>query len=205
MSRLFLLSPAHCGGKRARLILQPRSSFALARQLHQGQAVSIGAIFSFISGLYFRGKLAYAHTFAQAPQGESGTLVITPNRGLVEVDSPLTLQELNQFAQVPIDEKDPQYRGPLERSLSQLASRGSQVILLGSISTDKYVEVLLECLGQHVYFPAEFVGRGDMSRGGLLLRCVREGRELEYVPLAGAPRRGPRPPKLQPLPRKTAR
>jgi hypothetical protein len=205
MSRLFLLSPAHCGGKRARLILQPRSSFALARHLHQGQAVSISAIFSFISGLYFRGKLAYAHAFARPPQGESGTLVITPNRGLVEVDSPLTLEELNRFAQIPIDEKDPQYRGPLERSLSQLASRGDQVILLGSISTDKYVAVLLECLGEHVYFPAEFVGRGDMSRGGLLLRCVREGRELEYVRLARAPRRGPRPPKLQPLSRKTAR
>jgi hypothetical protein len=47
-------------------------------------------------------------------------------------------------------------------------------------------------------FPAEFVGRGDMSRGGLMLRCVDERAELTYVPVRGAVRRGMRPPKLPP-------
>jgi len=39
-----------------------------------------------------------------------------------------------------------------------------------------------------------------MSRGGLLLRCVEEARELDDVPLAGAVRRGRRPPRLAPKP-----
>ena len=38
-----------------------------------------------------------------------------------------------------------------------------------------------------------------MSRGGLLLRCVAAGEELPYVPVKGAVRHGPRPPKLAPL------
>jgi hypothetical protein len=38
-----------------------------------------------------------------------------------------------------------------------------------------------------------------MSRGGLLLRCVRDRRELEYVPVLGAVRHGPRPPRLEPV------
>jgi hypothetical protein len=50
--------------------------------------------------------------------------------------------------------------------------------------------------GPRLHFPADFVGRGDMSRGGLMLRCVTEGRELEYAPILGATRRGARPPKL---------
>jgi hypothetical protein len=58
------------------------------------------------------------------------------------------------------------------------------------------VDVLLEALGDRLLFPSEFVGRGDMSRGGLMLRCVRENRELEYAPVAGATRHGKRPPRL---------
>ncbi|HEU4438341.1 MAG TPA: hypothetical protein VFT36_03785, partial [Methylomirabilota bacterium] len=63
-------------------------------------------------------------------------------------------------------------------------------------ASDKYVGVLLEVFGERLTFPAAFVGRGDMSRGGLLLRCVRAGRELQYVPVAGAVRHGPRPARL---------
>jgi hypothetical protein len=70
------------------------------------------------------------------------------------------------------------------------------VVLLGSIATGKYVDTLIESLGPRLLFPSDFVGRGDMSRGGLLLRSAREGRELDYIPVAGALRRGKRPPKL---------
>jgi hypothetical protein len=73
------------------------------------------------------------------------------------------------------------------------------VILLGSIASQKYVELLVEIFGDRLRFPVEFVGRGDMSRGGLLLRKATEGVELEYVPVLGAVRRGARPPKLPPL------
>ena len=72
-------------------------------------------------------------------------------------------------------------------------------MLLGSIASPKYVDVLLGIFGERLRFPAEFVGRGDMSRGGLLLRQAAEGAELDYVPVSGAVRRGARPPKLPPL------
>ena len=52
---------------------------------------------------------------------------------------------------------------------------------------------------------ATFVGRGDMSRGGLLLRHARSGVELDYLPLRGATRHGARPPRLLPVPRATHR
>ena len=71
-------------------------------------------------------------------------------------------------------------------------------MLLGSIATGKYVDPLLAVLGERLRFPADFVGRGDMSRGGLLLRCARAGTELTYVAVRDAARRGPRPPRLPP-------
>jgi hypothetical protein len=69
-------------------------------------------------------------------------------------------------------------------------------VLLGSIASDKYVDLLLEVFGERLLFPAEFVGRGDMSRGGLMLRCATAGVEMSYLPVAGAKRHGPRPPRL---------
>jgi hypothetical protein len=66
------------------------------------------------------------------------------------------------------------------------------------VATGKYVDVLLEVMGERLLFPVDFVGRGDMSRGGLLLRAAEQGRELHYEPVAGAVRRGRRPPRLAP-------
>jgi hypothetical protein len=76
--------------------------------------------------------------------------------------------------------------------------------LLGSIATPKYLEPMVGVFGDRLLFPQEFIGRGDMSRGGLLLRQVRAGEELTYVPLGGLTHHGPRPPKLPRLPRKPA-
>ena len=73
------------------------------------------------------------------------------------------------------------------------------MVLLGSIASGKYVEVLQGIFGERLMFPADFVGRGDMSRGGLMLRSASSLNELRYIPLAGAVRRGPRPPRLEPL------
>jgi hypothetical protein len=50
-------------------------------------------------------------------------------------------------------------------------------------------------------FPPSFIGRGDMSRGGLMLRCAASGEELDYIPVAGAIRQGKRPPRLDPATR----
>ncbi|HEY1770091.1 MAG TPA: hypothetical protein VGG02_07535 [Chthoniobacterales bacterium] len=199
MTRTFLLSPAYAGGRRAQMILSDRAQFALARRLRNEEAVSLGEVFTFLSGLYFRGKLAYANAFALPD--ESRVLVITPTRGLVPASMAVSLGDLREFAEVDIEENDPRYRRPLERDLKRLVRQLTpecEVILLGSIATGKYVSVMLEILRERLCFPADFVGRGDMSRGGLLLRCAADRTELTYIPVEGAVRKGKRPPKLAP-------
>src|SRR6266853_118967 len=128
--RVFLLSPANSSGERMRMLLRPAAEFDLARRLRAGGA-TLGEAFQFTSGLYFRGKLLYARTFARAPEGVPGVLVIAPGAGLLPADA--------------------------------------AIVLLGSIASAKYVEPLLAVLGERLLFPPSFVGRGDMSRGGLLL------------------------------------
>jgi hypothetical protein len=202
---VFLLSPAHCGGERARLVLRPQASFDLARRVREPGGAPLGEVFSFLSGLYFRGKLAYASSFARSTPGVDGVHVITPCEGLQSPDRRVGVPHLRRYATVDIASADRRYRVPLMRdalsmreSLERLGAW--EVVLLGSVASSKYVDVLTGIFGDRLLFPAEFVGRGDMSRGGLLLRCVREGRELEYRPLSAAPRRGPRPPRLVPQP-----
>ena len=189
-SRIFLLSPAHCGGKRAELLLSERAEFDLATRLRSPGGVALGEAFSFVSGLYFRGKLAYAVRFGRAPAGVAGAQVITTNRGLVPAETPIGLDDMREFGAVDIRADDPRYRGPVDRDLARLAGEpGLEIVLLGSVATGKYVDVLLEALGDRLVFPADFLGRGDMSRGALLLRAVREGRELEYARVVRVARR----------------
>jgi hypothetical protein len=197
--RVFLLSPAHCGGQRAKLLFRAEACFELAVQLRTPQGAPLGEVFRFLSGLYFRGKLAYSQRFANPPPGVHGQLIITTNRGLVPADAYVTIDDLAKMGRVAIDADDRRYRTPLRRSLIELRERCGdecEFVLLGSVATGKYIDVLGKILGQRVRFPAEFVGRGDMSRGGLLLRCAEEGRELTYVCVDGTVRRGTRPPKL---------
>lgn len=201
MSRTFLLSPAYAGGQRARMIMSERAQFDLARRLRSENRPSLGEVFAFLSGLYFRGKLAYANVFARPAPRMAGVLVITPNRGLVPAAAPIGIEDLRDFGKVDIDEDDPRYRGPLERDLKKLTKKltvDCEVVLLGSVATGKYVDILLAHLGDRLRFPADFVGRGDMSRGGLLLRCAVDRDELRYISVAGAVRKGKRPAKLEP-------
>jgi len=195
-AKLFLLSPANCGGERARLLFNEHAQFDLAREVRSRGGAPIGDVFAFLSGLYFRGKLAYARRFAPSPDD---ALVITSNRGLVSPDARVTLNDLRALGDVPIDARDLRYREPLERDARTLAGRAAtaQVVLLGSVASGKYVDVLLDVFGARLHFPADFVGRGDMSRGGLMLRAVDAGFELPYIPVSGAVLRGKRPPKLQ--------
>jgi hypothetical protein len=202
VNRIFLLSPANCGGERAKLIYREQARFELAMKLRTPKGAKLGEVFSFLSGLYFRGKLTYANHFAQPPRGVAGQQVITTNRGLVRADEYVTIDELRAMGCVPIDAENPKYRKPLEQSVEKLAKKvgaKGEVVLLGSVASGKYVDILLDILGERLLFPIDFVGRGDMSRGGLMLRCVRENRELEYAPVAGATRRGKRPAKLKPI------
>ena len=207
--RIFLLSPANCAGLRARMVMSERATFPLAARLRTRDGAPLGDLFSFMSGLYFRGKLAYARAFATPPDRESaisgaGVFVITPTAGLRSADTLVTIAALRAFAQVDVAPDNPKYRRPLERSAKTLAAdigTDCEVVLLGSIASPKYVDVLQGIFGERLVFPSAFVGRGDMSRGGLLLRCVSSSEELDYVPVAGAVRHGGRPPKLDPATR----
>jgi hypothetical protein len=207
--RIFLLSPANCGGKRARIVMSGKAAFPLAVALRGKSGAALGDVFSFMSGLYFRGKLAYAKTFRNPPDPASpvsgaGAFVITPTAELRAVDTPVTVDALRAFGTVDVSADNPAYRRPLEQSARAIAADigpDCPVVLLGSIASPKYVDILLAIFGERLVFPAEFVGRGDMSRGGLLLRCVDAGEELTYVPIAGAVLRGTRPPKLDPATR----
>jgi hypothetical protein len=190
MVTVFLLSPANCAGTRAQLLLKSRTS-PLTERLANGGA-PLGEVFTFMSSLYFRGKLAYATRFGLA-------YVITPGRGLLPTDVLIRIEDLRKMATVEVDEAVPAFRVPLVRDATTLAgnlSADDRVVLLGSVATAKYVAPLLDVFGERLHFPATFVGRGDMSRGGLMLRCAKAGTPLEYVPVRGAVVHGPRPPKL---------
>jgi hypothetical protein len=197
--RIFLLSPASANGERAKMTLRDEASFDLAVRLRQ-EGAPIGEVFSFISGLYFRGKLAYSEKFASPPGDLPGALTITADRGLVPLHTKITTGDLRASAEVAIDLTEPRFVRPFERDARRLAEEAGpecDIILLGSVATAKYVEPLLGIFGDRLLFPAEFAGRGDMSRGGLMLRCARDGVELSYVAVRGAARHGPRPPKLR--------
>jgi hypothetical protein len=200
VQRIFLLSPARSSGKRADMLISERAQFDLARRLRL-KKVPLGEVFTFLSRLYFRGKIAYARTFAQPPAGLPGVFVITTNRGLLDADTLVNLDQFKKFSEVDIDGKDPRYREPLIRTARRLAAKmnsSGEVILLGSIATGKYVDVLAEVFCERLLFPVDFVGRGDMSRGGLMLRCAADGCELAYASVLGAIRHGARPQKLVP-------
>ncbi|HEX2205870.1 MAG TPA: hypothetical protein VHG91_21325 [Longimicrobium sp.] len=201
-SKIFLLSPAFCGGKRGRLVLRDEASFELAKRLRTEEGAPLGEVFAFLSGLYFRGKMRYVERFADPPPGLPGALVITPTRGLVPPEAPVRLGLIREFAdEGNVDLKNPAYSGPLEthaRALDEATGGACDMVLLGSIATGKYVDLLLRVFGERLLFPIDFVGRGDMSRGGLMLRAAASGEELTYAPVAGAARHGRRPPKLEP-------
>jgi hypothetical protein len=205
--RIFVLSPARLDGERAKLLFNPHGQSQVATALRTREGIAIGEVFRFVSGLYFRGKLAYATKFARPPAGSwvgSGALVITANRGIIPGETRVCLEQLEAFAETNIDHRERNFRAPLERDaieLAKTAGAATDIVLLGSIASKKYVEPLLNVFGEQLLFPAEFVGRGDMSRGGLLLRATEAGQELNYIPVKGAVRHGARPPKL---PKKSA-
>jgi len=188
--QIFLLSPANSAGKRAALLLRKDGRSALAQRLRAAQGgrggggATLGEIYTFMSGLYFRGKLAYASAFANPPDGCLGIHVIVPGRGLCSPDVVMDRDGLRAVARVPVDPDNRRYTDPLRRDAALLAAQlhaGDAAVLLGSIATPKYLEPLTDILGPRLHIPREFVGLGDMSRGALMLRCAREGRELTYI------------------------
>ncbi len=187
MSRIFLLSPANLTGLRAKQLMSPRAKFDAAVMYRSEEGVPIALAFVFMSALYFRGKITYALHFAE----HRNIFVIAPGFGLVPPDWRITEERMKTLARTEVDAKKRNYRKPLERDARVLAERlepDDEVVLLGSVASGKYVDILWPLLGERLRFPGIFAGLGDMSRGGLLLRAVRANRELEYTSLS-APRR----------------
>jgi len=198
--RIFLLSQANLAGIRAGYVLKENAASELAQRFRR-EGAPLGELFTFISGLYFRGKLAYARAFAAPPANVSGALIITTSTGLVSPDEVVSIDQLRGWATTDIDAADERYRAALDRDCRALRERlgdSCEVVLLGSIATSKYVEPLLAIFREQLLFPIEFVGRGDMSRGGLMLRSAEASIELTYAPVHNAIRHGERPPKLTP-------
>ena len=199
--RVFLLSPANMTGVRAQLLLRSDGQSSLAQRL-RADGAPLGEVFSFISALYFRGKLAYAQAFANPPASLPSVLVITSSRGLLPPETVIRVADLLEMSLGRVEASDENYCGLLQRDARLLADNmeeDTEVVLLGSIATPKYVNPLTEIFGNQLVFPIAFAGRGDMSRGGLLLRSSRDRLPLEYRPVTTAIRSGPRPAKLLPL------
>ena len=187
-AKVFLLSPALLTGARAKQLLSPRAQFPAAQSFRSNQGVPIADAFSFLSCLYFRGKMAYAKHFATPPLGWTGTgiYVITPGFGLVPPEWILNPARMQQLQQTPVDPKNRAYRVPLEQHAEALAEQigrlasDTSVVLLGSIATGKYVDLLWPIFQERLLYPCSFAGVGEMSRGALMLRAARSGEELDY-------------------------
>ncbi|HEY3056986.1 MAG TPA: hypothetical protein VGK31_13760 [Thermoanaerobaculia bacterium] len=185
-AKIFLLSPANVSGLRAKQLMSPRSQFEAAQMYRTEEGVPIALAFAFMSALYFRGKITYALHFG----GVSNTYVIAPGFGLVPPQWAITPERMKTLSKTEVDVRKRNYRKPLERDAKALAASlegETQVVLLGSVASGKYVDILWPIFGDRLVFPAMFAGLGDMSRGGLLLRAARANRELEYTRL-DAPR-----------------
>ena len=186
MPTVYLLSPANVSGLRAKQLMSPRANFEAATMYRTPEGVPIALAFAFMSALYFRGKISYALHFG----GVENTYVIAPGFGLVHPDWRITEERMKTLQKTPVDIANRNYRTSLVREAKALAKRiddETQVVLLGSVASGKYVDVLWPIFGDRLVFPGIFAGLGDMSRGGLLLRAMRANKELEYTPLS-APR-----------------
>ena len=197
--RIFLLSPASCGGKKAALLFNPWADFTVAQRVRSPEGAPLGEVFSFLSGLYFRGKLNYARAFENPPpRRASGVHIITPTDGLCSPGVMVTLKDIDRYGSVPIEADESRYRYPLERDATALAEKigpKCQVVLLGSVATGKYIDVLEPIFGARLVFPKEFIGHGDMARGGMLLKRAESGKELTYIAVSNPARLGIRPTK----------
>src|SRR3954452_11002775 len=122
--RVFLLSPANCGGERARMLMRPQAAFELAMQLRTPKGAAIADVFSFLSGLYFRGKVAYARAFGSVPKSFRGVepaYVITAGTGLLPIPTCVTLDALQAMTEVSIDLEESRYVEPMRRDVEALA------------------------------------------------------------------------------------
>jgi hypothetical protein len=171
--KIFLLSPANASGKRAGYLTSGKSS--LSTEFRSTEGCALSEAYAFMSSLYFRGKLAYSQKYGDQ------SFIITPGFGLVSLDWKLTASRFSQIRETQVSAKSPVYVDPFRRDAEKIAALDSQIILLGSIATGKYLDVLKPIFGSNLFYPEKFKSLGDMSRGAMMLNSCREGVELDYV------------------------
>lgn len=191
--RIFLLSPATAHGARAKTLLAPEPRSPVATQLASADGMPLGQIFTYLSGLYFNGKLTYARHYSTPPPslGRTGIYIITMTDGILTPEHRIGLDDLQRYAAAEKQTEDG--RRALEtsaRALAETIGPRCDVVFMGSVASDKYTAIIEPVFGRRLLFPPELVGRGQLGRGALLFRCVRENRELDYVPLADLVDRG---------------
>jgi hypothetical protein len=192
--KIFLLSPATAHGSRARTLLAPDARTPAALRLRSDEGMPLGALFRYLSGLYFNGKLAYATAFARPPAGLAGggTYIITMTDGLLPPETPVRADDLRRYAAAETGSETG--RAALERdahALAAAAGRACDAIFLGSLASGKYTDALLPAFGERLLYPRALLGLGQLDRGALLFRCVRDGRELDYAPVTTIARATP--------------
>ena len=171
---------------------RPDAPSTFARRLRK-EGVPLGDAFSFLSGLYFRGKLEYARVFARAPAARDGIHIITMTDGLVSPDARISAADLERYA-LCVDGARTAVAA-LEQTATTLSRRlasDAEVVLLGSVSTGKYTDLLAPIFGDRLVFPRDVLHIGQLARGALFLRCARDREELEYVAVTEIVRAGRR-------------
>jgi len=188
MATILLLSPANVSGTRARQMISPRAMSAAGLAYRSPGGVTIANAFTFMSALYFRGKHAYARAFAtEDPRIGTTAFVIAPGFGLVPLDWRLDQERMKKLARTKIDVRSRSYTMSLQKSCRELEARlapDDTVVLLGSVASGKYVDVLEPVFGGRLRFPRIFAGMGDMKRGSVMLKAAASGVALEYVDLS---------------------
>lgn len=181
--RIFLLSPATAHGARARGLIAPEPRSPTARQLASA-GMRLGDVFTYLSGLYFNGKLTYARRYATPPAslGGEGIYIITMTDGILTPDHRVCVDDLRRYAAAERQTDEGRHAFEVSaRALAMTIGPRCDVVFMGSVASGKYTDIIEPAFGERLLFPLELVGRGQLSRGALLFRCVKEDRELEYA------------------------
>ena len=195
--RIFLLSPASTDGLRAQQLTSPRAGFGAAERYRSPEGVTIEEAFTFMSSLYFRGKIGYARHFAAPPpelalgSRTTASWSSLPASGWCRRACRITPEEMKKLRRTPVDLKSRAYCAPMKKHVEQLRDLAPDG-LGGAPGQRRDRQVRGPAAAgprDRLLFPRDFAGAGDMKRGGMMLRAVREDRELSLR----HPRRAPPP------------
>ena len=175
--RVFLLSPAHLGGERARILMRPEASFDLAARVREKRRcarrrdlrVSERALLPRQAHLRGRVRGGAASPRSRRPTSSPPTAgwppctsaSITRARPRWAASTSTARRGLSQAARARRQEA-----GEADRRRRGGAAR------LGGVD-EVHRRARARCSSARLVCPVDFVGRGDMSRGSLMLQARR--------------------------------